>query len=69
LLLLFISLIETEAMASRHNVYKKLEDTREPRLEITAMDKIRILKEVEESNVQRKAEGLQLWTVEEICDR
>jgi transposase-like protein len=39
------------------------------RVEFTALDKIRILKEVEESNAQRKAEGLPVWSVEEICER
>ncbi|KAL3802079.1 hypothetical protein HJC23_010835 [Cyclotella cryptica] len=39
------------------------------RMEFTASDKVRILKEIDESNIRRKNEGVPIWTVEEICER
>jgi len=38
------------------------------RKEFTTLDKMRILQEIDETNSQRKQNGQQLWSVEEICE-
>lgn len=38
------------------------------RTEFTTLDKMRILREIDETNSERKQNGQQIWSVEEICE-
>ena len=39
------------------------------RVEFTALEKLRILNEIEQINTQRKQDGLRIWSIEDICIR
>ncbi|KAL7484171.1 hypothetical protein ACHAW6_009817 [Cyclotella cf. meneghiniana] len=60
-----------EAAAASSGALAGAVDVKKPkkaRMEFTASDKVRILKEIDESNIQRKNAGLPILTVEEICE-
>jgi transposase-like protein len=63
--------LEEAALATSGPLSGVLESKRPKKLrtEFLAVDKIRILREIEESNAERKKMRLPIWTVDEICER